>query len=75
MSIYRPEMRVLEVEADDEPSLRHHFANARRAWREQREIADASYHYRPDAQGVWGFSPGVPKSDYFWPKAVLGGRP
>jgi len=71
MAIYHPDQRVLEVEATDEPLLRIHFANARRAWQAQKEITDATYHYKPDDKGVYGFSVGVPKSDYFWPKAVL----
>ncbi|MBI4198409.1 MAG: hypothetical protein HY533_04800 [Chloroflexi bacterium] len=69
--IYRSEQRVLEMEGGDEVFLRRHFENARRAWKAQREITDATYHYKPDEQGVWGFSLGVPKSDYFWPKELV----
>ena len=68
---YNPDLRVLEVEAEDEPLLRLHFANARRAWEEKREIVDSSYHYEPDEKGVWGGFPGMPKRDYFWPKDML----
>lgn len=74
MSIYRPDQRVQELEAEDEVFYSHHFANARKAWKEQWEVVDSTYHYKPDAQGVWGFSLGVPKSDYFWPKAILAGN-
>ncbi|MBI4310183.1 MAG: hypothetical protein HY681_00250 [Chloroflexi bacterium] len=74
MGIYRSELRVLELEAGDEVYYPAHFANARKAWKEQREITDATYHYKADDKGVWGFSVGVPKSDYFWPKALFGGK-
>lgn len=75
MAQYNPDLRVLEVEPEDERLLRVHFANARRAWKEEREITDASYHYAPDERGVWGFSPTVPKSDYFWPRELLETEP
>ncbi len=74
MAIYRPEQRYLELEPKDEPVLRIHFANARQCWQAKQEITDATYHYKPDDKGVYGFSVGVPKSDYFWPKAVFGGK-
>ena len=73
MSRYVPNLRVIELEEDDELLMPQHFVHARRAWAMQEEVLDNAYTYSVDTekQGVWGGSPGVPKRDYFWPKSVL----
>ena len=71
MSRYNADARVIEADSEDEVLMPEHFANARRAWAERKDVEDHSYQYTVDDKGVWGGSPGVPKRDLFWSKKVL----
>ena len=71
MSRYNADARVIEADPEDEVLMPEHFANARRAWAEKKDVEDNAYQYTVDDKGVWGGSPGVPKRDLFWSKEVL----
>jgi len=71
LSRYNADARVIEADSEDEVLMPEHFANARRAWAEKKDVEDNSYQYTVDDKGVWGGPTGVPKHELFWSKKVL----